>query len=59
MLVLTRRNGESLKIGEEITITILGYKGNQVRVGIDAPKDMPVHREEIYDRIHLEESQNK
>lgn len=52
MLILTRRNAESLVIGDgEITITVLGVKGNQVRLGINAPKDVAVHREEIYLRI--------
>jgi len=55
MLILTRRVTESLRIGEEITVTVLGVKGNQVRIGIEAPKTTPVHREEIYDRIHREE----
>ncbi len=54
MLILTRRIGESLKIGEEIKITLLGIKGNQVRIGIDAPRDVEVHREEIYDKIKRE-----
>jgi len=52
MLILTRRVGESLMIGEEITITVLGVKGNQVRIGVDAPRDVAVHREEIFNRIH-------
>ena len=51
MLILTRRGGESLMIGDNVTITVLGVKGNQVRVGVDAPKDVAVHREEILNRI--------
>ena len=55
MLILTRRVGETLMIGDSVTVTVLGVKGNQVRVGITAPKDVAVHREEIYQRIHREE----
>ena len=51
MLILTRKVGESLMVGEEITVTVLGVKGNQVRIGIDAPRDVAVHREEIFNRI--------
>jgi len=58
MLILTRRIGETLMIGDDVSITVLGVKGNQVRIGIDAPKDVPVHREEIYERINSEKSQN-
>lgn len=54
MLILTRRVGETLMIGDEVSVTVLGVKGNQVRVGINAPKDVAVHREEIYDRIQKE-----
>lgn len=54
MLILTRRVGETVMIGEEVSVTILGVKGNQVRVGINAPKNVAVHREEIFERIKSE-----
>ncbi len=56
MLILTRRVGESLMIGDEINVTVLGIRGNQVRIGVNAPKDVAVHREEIYDRIKQEKT---
>ena len=56
MLILTRRVGETLMIGDEVTVTVLGVKGNQVRIGVNAPKDVSVHREEIYERIKKEQS---
>jgi carbon storage regulator len=54
MLILTRRVGESLMIGQGITVTVMAVKGNQVRLGINAPKDVAVHREEIFDRVQKE-----
>ncbi len=57
MLILTRRVGETIKIGNDIAGTVLGVKGNQVRVGIAAPADVAVHREEIYERIRAQESE--
>ena len=56
MLILTRRVGEAVMIGEEVTVTVLGVKGNQVRIGVNAPKTVSVHREEIFDRIKGERS---
>lgn len=55
MLILTRKVGETLMIGDEVTVTVLGVKGNQVRLGVNAPKEVAVHREEIYERIRNEQ----
>ncbi|MDP6967523.1 MAG: carbon storage regulator CsrA [Gammaproteobacteria bacterium] len=57
MLILTRRVGETLMVGDEVTVTVLGVKGNQVRIGVNAPKDVAVHREEIYQRIQNENAE--
>jgi carbon storage regulator len=58
MLILTRRVGETLMVGDDVTVTVLGVKGNQVRIGVNAPKDVSVHREEIYQRIQKEKEKN-
>ncbi len=57
MLILTRRVGETLMIGDEVSVTVLGVKGNQVRIGVNAPREVSVHREEIYERIKQEQKQ--
>lgn len=56
MLILTRRVGETLMIGDDVVVNVLGVKGNQVRIGVEAPKDVAVHREEIYDRIQADKN---
>lgn len=57
MLILTRRMGESIRIGNDVTITVLGVKGSQIRIGVDAPREVEVHREEIYQRVHDDDEQ--
>ena len=59
MLILTRRVGETLVIGDEVRVTVLGARGNQVRIGVNAPKDVAVHREEIYQRIQSEQDSSQ
>ena len=59
MLILTRRVGETLMIGDDVAVTVLGVKGNQVRIGVKAPRDVTVHREEIYERIREEDGAAK
>ena len=58
MLILTRRVGEVVMIGNDVTVTVLGVKGNQVRIGVNAPRDVAVHREEIFERIKREEQED-
>jgi carbon storage regulator len=59
MLILTRKIGETLMIGNEVTVTVVGVNGNQVKLGINAPRDVPVHREEIYDRVQAEKAEER
>lgn len=58
MLILTRRVGETINIGDEVQVTVLAIRGNQVRIGVSAPKEIPVHREEIYERIRKEKGKD-
>ncbi len=57
MLILTRRVGETLMIGDEVSVTVLDVKGNQVRIGVEAPKEVEVHREEVYERVQAEKKE--
>jgi carbon storage regulator len=59
MLILTRRVGETVVIGNDVTVTVLGVKGNQVRLGVNAPREVAVHREEIYERIKREQAEDE
>ena len=58
MLILTRRIGETVMVGDEVTVTVLGVKGNQVRLGVNAPRSVAVHRQEIYERLQKEDAAN-
>jgi len=58
MLILTRKTNETLMVGDEVTVTVLGVKGNQVRIGINAPRTISVHREEVYERINSEKQKD-